>query len=406
MTAAVVEGRLLGLVSERLKQVSAPVNIRLWNGQLIRAPEPAPITLTVRSARALTQLARPSLGALARSYVEGEIDLEGSLRAALPLAEALASGQRHPYGGVVPRWKWWLHSKASDRRNIERHYDVGNEFYGLWLDRNRVYSCAYYETLEDTLDQAQEHKLDHICRKLLLKPGERLLDIGCGWGGLMLWAARHYGVRTLGITLSQQQHDYVRERLRELKLEDRCEVRLLDYRDMPEAEPFDKIASVGMFEHVGRQNLPVYFSKIQRLLRPGGLVMNHGITTNSLEGAQLGSGIGEFVDQYVFPGGELMHVSTVVREMARQGLETWDAECLRPHYARTLWHWVERLEARRDEARALVGEKNLRVWLIYMAGSAHAFTRGWLSIYQLLGAKPLADGSLPYPLTRDHVYRA
>ena len=406
MTAAVVEGRLLGLVSERLKQVSAPVNIRLWNGQLIRAPEPAPITLTVRSARALTQLARPSLGALARSYVEGEIDLEGSLRAALPMAEALASGQRHPYGGVVPRWKWWLHSKASDRRNIERHYDVGNEFYGLWLDRNRVYSCAYYETLEDTLDQAQEHKLDHICRKLLLKPGERLLDIGCGWGGLMLWAARHYGVRTLGITLSQQQHDYVRERLRELKLEDRCEVRLLDYRDMPEAEPFDKIASVGMFEHVGRQNLPVYFSKIQRLLRPGGLVMNHGITTNSLEGAQLGSGIGEFVDQYVFPGGELMHVSTVVREMARQGLETWDAECLRPHYARTLWHWVERLEARRDEARALVGEKNLRVWLIYMAGSAHAFTRGWLSIYQLLGAKPLADGSLPYPLTRDHVYRA
>lgn len=406
MTAAVVEGRLLGLVSERLKQVSAPVNIRLWNGQLIRAPEPAHITLTVKSARALTQLARPSLGVLARSYVEGEIDLEGSMRAALPMAEALASGQRDPYGGVVPRWKWWLHSKASDRRNIERHYDVGNEFYGLWLDRNRVYSCAYYETLEDTLDQAQEHKLDHICRKLLLKPGERLLDIGCGWGGLMLWAARHYGVRTLGITLSQQQHDYVRERLRTLGLEDRCEVRLLDYRDMPEDESFDKIASVGMFEHVGRQNLPVYFSKIQRLLRPGGLVMNHGITTNSLEGAQLGSGIGEFVDQYVFPGGELMHVSTVVREMARQGLETWDAECLRPHYARTLWHWVERLEARRDEARALVGEKNLRVWLIYMAGSAHAFTRGWLSIYQLLGAKPLADGSLPYPLTRDHVYRA
>ena len=175
-----------------------------------------------------------------------------------------------------------------------------------------------------------------------------MLDIGCGWGGLMLWAARNYGANVLGITLSRQQHDYVRERVRALGLEGRCEVRLQDYRDVPEGEPFDKISSVGMFEHVGLANLPVYFAKIQRLLRPGGLVMNHGITTNSLEGAPLGSGIGEFVDRYVFPGGELMHVSTVMREMARHGLETWDAECLRPHYARTLWHWVDRLEARRD----------------------------------------------------------
>jgi len=406
MTAAVVEGRLLGLVSERIRQARAPVNIRLWNGQVIPAPEPAPVTLTVRSARALTQLARPTLGDLAKSYVEGEIDLEGSLRDVLRAGEVLVSDQQSTYGGSVPRWKWWLHSKVSDRRNVQHHYDVGNEFYGLWLDRNRVYSCAYFKSPDDTLDQAQEHKLDHICRKLLLEPGQRLLDIGCGWGGLMLWAARHYGARTLGITLSQQQHDYVRDTIRALKLDDRCEVRLLDYRDLSEDEPFDKISSVGMFEHVGRHNLPVYFAKIQRLLKPGGLVMNHGITTNSLEGAQLGSGIGEFVDEYVFPGGELMHVSTVVREMSQQGMETLDAECLRPHYARTLWHWVDRLEARRDQARALVGEKKLRVWLIYMAGSAHAFTRGWISIYQLLGAKPLADGSQLYPFTRDHLYRA
>jgi len=407
MTAAVVEGRLLGLVSERLKQVRAPVNVRLWNGQLIRGAEPAPVTLTVHSARALTRLARPTLGELARSYVEGEIDLEGSLRDVLRLGEALVADRASTYGGRAPRWRrWWAHNRASDRRNIQRHYDVGNDFYALWLDRNRVYSCAYFRTPEDSLDQAQEQKLDHICRKLMLQPGERLLDIGCGWGGLILWAARHYGARTLGITLSAGQHRYVQERIRELKLEDRCEVRLLDYRDVPEDQPFDKISSVGMFEHVGRQNLPVYFGKIRRLLRPGGLVMNHGITTNSLEGAQLGSGIGEFVNDYVFPGGELMHVSTVVREMARQGLETWDAECLRPHYARTLWHWVDRLEAQREAARALVGEKKLRVWLIYMAGSAHAFTRGWISIYQLLGGRPLADGSLPHPLTRAHLYRA
>jgi cyclopropane-fatty-acyl-phospholipid synthase len=406
MTAAVVEGRLLGLVSERLKQVRAPVNVRLWNGHLIRGADAAPVTLTVHSAKALTRLARPTLGDLARSYVEGEIDLEGSFRDVLRLGEALVSDRTGAYGSRAPRWRWWAHSRASDRRNIQRHYDVGNDFYALWLDRNRVYSCAYFRTPEDSLDQAQEQKLDHICRKLLLNPGERLLDIGCGWGGLILWAARHYGARTLGITLSEGQHRYVQERIRELKLEDRCEVRLLDYRDVPEDQPFDKISSVGMFEHVGRHNLPVYFGKIRRLLRPGGLVMNHGITTKSLEGAPLGSGIGEFVDDYVFPGGELMHVSTVMREMARQGLETWDAECLRPHYARTLWHWVDRLEARRDAARALVGEKKLRVWLIYMAGSAHAFARGWISIYQLLGGRPLADGSLPHPLTREHLNRA
>jgi cyclopropane-fatty-acyl-phospholipid synthase len=289
---------------------------------------------------------------------------------------------------------------------VQAHYDLSDAFFKLFLDPSMTYSCAYFERDGMTLAEAQRAKIDLALGKLDLRPGMRLLDIGCGWGGLILWAARHYGARTLGITLSEGQHRYVQERIRELKLEDRCEVRLLDYRDVPEDQPFDKISSVGMFEHVGRHNLPVYFGKIRRLLRPGGLVMNHGITTNSLEGAPLGSGIGEFVDDYVFPGGELMHVSTVMREMARQGLETWDAECLRPHYARTLWHWVDRLEARRDAARALVGEKKLRVWLIYMAGSAHAFARGWISIYQLLGGRPLADGSLPHPLTREHLNRA
>jgi cyclopropane-fatty-acyl-phospholipid synthase len=302
-------------------------------------------------------------------------------------------------------WSWASHTRGADRRNIQAHYDVGNDFYGLWLDRNRVYSCGYFKSADDSLDQAQEHKLDHICRKLRLQPGERMLDIGCGWGGLILWAVRNYGVHALGITLSEEQHRYAQERIRELGLQERCEARLLDYRDVSEEQPFDKISSVGMFEHVGLHNLPVYFAKIQRLLKPGGLVMNHGITTNSVDGAALGSGIGDFVAEYVFPGGELMHVSTVTREMARQGLEVWDAECLRPHYARTLWHWVDRLDARRSEARALVGERMLRVWLIYMAGSAHAFSRGWISIYQLLGAKPLSDGSVPHPLTREYMYR-
>jgi cyclopropane-fatty-acyl-phospholipid synthase len=179
----------------------------------------------------------------------------------------------------------------------------------------------------------------------------------------------------------------------------------MDYRDVPEDQPYDKIASVGMFEHVGKRNLPAYFGKIYRLLKPGGMVMNHGITTNSLEDGALGSGIGDFVDEYVFPGGELVHISRVLGEMSQRGLEVWDAECLRPHYAKTLWHWVSRLEARQEEARRIVGEKRFRTWRIYMAGSAHAFDRGWISIFQILGAKPLADGSVPYPLTREHVYR-
>ena len=405
MTAAVAEDRLLGLVSERLRKVQAPLNIRLWNGALIEAAEgSAPVTMTVHSPRALGSLAHPNLGHLARSYVEGEIDLEGNLRDVLQVGEALL-GQRENAYGRVRRFSWWQHTRGADRRNIRAHYDVGNDFYGLWLDRNRVYSCGYFRTPDDSLDQAQEQKLDHICRKLALRPGERLLDIGCGWGGLILWAVRNYGVRAVGITLSEGQYRFALARIRELGLTGRCEVRLLDYRDVPEDEPFDKISSVGMFEHVGRRNLPVYFAKLHRLLRPGGLVMNHGITTNSLEGAGLGSGIAEFVDDYVFPGGDLLHLSTVTREMGRQGLEVLDAECLRPHYACTLWHWVDRLEARRVEARAMVGEKTLRVWLVYMAGAAHAFARGWISIYQLLGSRPMADGTLAHPLTRDYMYR-
>ena len=404
MTAIVAQGRLLDRVEQRIKEVSAPVNIRLWNWRLIQAPGSPPVTLTVKSASALAQLANPALGKLARSFVEGEIDIEGPMRETLRAGEALVSGQNSVYGALSPAWKWWRHNRQADRRNIQRHYDVGNDFYGLWLDRNRVYSCAYFKSFDDTLDAAQEQKLDHICRKLLLRPGERLLDIGCGWGGLILWAVRNYGVKALGITLSEGQHAYATERIRELGLQDRCEVRLLDYRDVPEDQPFDKISSVGMFEHVGRHNLPVYFAKIDRLLKPGGLVMNHGITTNSLDNAQLGGGIGEFVEDYVFPGGELMHVSYVMQEMARHGLEVWDAECLRPHYARTLWHWVERLEVSKDAARAMVGEKALRIWLIYMAGSAHAFSRSWISIYQLLGVKTHRDGSQPMPPTRAHLY--
>jgi cyclopropane-fatty-acyl-phospholipid synthase len=299
----------------------------------------------------------------------------------------------------------WKHSKPIDRKNISHHYDVSNDFYALWLDVQRVYSCAYFKRDDDTLELAQTQKLEHICRKLNLQPKEDFLDIGCGWGGLILWAAEHYGVRATGITLSQNQHDYVLAQIQARGLHERVTVHLMDYRDIPEDLLFDKIASVGMFEHVGRQNLPKYFAKIYRLLKPGGLVMNHGITSSGLGNAGLGSGISDFIDEYVFPGGELVHVSQVVESLSAHGLECWDVECLRPHYARTLWHWVDRLEDRAQQAKEIVGEEKYRIWQIYMAGSAHAFERGWMSIFQILGGKALPNGKMPYPLTREHVYQ-
>ena len=400
-----LEARMIGILEDRVKRLGRPFSLTFWNGRTISSGENPWLDLTVRTPEALMSLANPSLGQLAKAYVEGDLDLGGDVRHIIKVGEELVGGDSTTYRKRTNTWKWWRHTRPADRKAIQRHYDVGNEFYGLWLDANRMYSCAYFRTEADSLDLAQEQKLHHICRKLDLKPGERFLDIGCGWGGLILWAARHFNVQALGITLSEEQHAFATQRIRELGLEGRCEVKLMDYRDVPEDQPFDKIASVGMFEHVGKRNLPEYFAKVHRLLRPGGVVMNHGITTNSLDDGQLGSGIGEFVDQYVFPGGELVHVARVLSEMSSQGLEPWDAECLRPHYAKTLWHWVSRLEARQEDARRIVGERMYRIWRIYMAGSAHAFDRGWISIFQILGARPLADGSLPYPLTREHVYR-
>jgi cyclopropane-fatty-acyl-phospholipid synthase len=312
----------------------------------------------------------------------------------------------HTGGLLTGRVKQWAHQRRSNKANIQHHYDVSDAFYRLWLDSRMVYSCAYFRTEDDSLDDAQAQKLDHICRKLRLRPGERFLDIGCGWGGLLFWAATHYGVDATGITLSQNQYDHVRAEIDARGLAGKVRVDLVDYLNLPYGVHYDKIASVGMFEHVGVKRFPLYFAKIEKLLRPGGLVLNHGITHNPLGTRGLGSGIGDFVEEYVFPGGELTHVSKVIESMAACGLEAIDAEALREHYARTLWHWTERLEANAQAARSEVGEERYRVWRIYMAGSAHAFDRGWLSLWQVLAGRPLPDGRLPHPLTREDLYSA
>ena len=399
-----METRLLGRFEQRLRELGLPLGVTLWNGRSVMPPVPPRVRVTVRSPKVLASLVNPSMGKLARHYVEQELDVEGDARELVRMSETLSVVPVLPHGKNSRFRKWMRHSRLFDRKAIRYHYDVSDDFFGLWLDRRRVYSCAYFRRVDDTLDIAQEQKLDHICRKLQLRPGERFLDIGCGWGALIMWAARHYKVRATGVTLSRNQYDYARRQIREQGLDGLCEVKLLDYRDVPEDEPFDKIASVGMFEHVGRKNLPLYFAKMFRLLKPGGLVMNHGITLNSLGQEELGSDIGEFIDDYVFPGGELVHISEVIAGMSAQGLECWDIESLRPHYAKTLWQWVERLEANRDAVFAEVGEKVFRIWRVYMAGSAHAFERGWMSIFQVLAGKPTAAGTLALPLTRDFIY--
>ena len=396
--------RILTSIGRRIEQSGLPLAVRLWDGAMAGAPQPQ-VTITVRHPLALAALGRPTAGGLAARYVEQHIDIDGPIRDVVGLGTALSGASEDAPTAPGRRLaRWARHTRLFDSKSIRSHYDVSDDFFGLWLDPRRVYSCAYYRRADDTLEIAQEQKLDHICRKLRLAPGERFLDIGCGWGTLVTWAAERYGVEAVGVTLSRNQHDYARARIRELGLEARCEVRLLDYRDVPETRPFDKIASIGMFEHVGRANLAAYFGKIARLLRSGGLLLNHGITHSVPGQRELGSDIGEFVDRYVFPGGELTHISTVLETLSTQGLESWDVESLRPHYAKTLWHWVERLEANRAAAIAAVGEKLYRVWRIYMAGSALGFERGWMSIYQVLAGKPLPGGALELPETREYIY--
>jgi cyclopropane-fatty-acyl-phospholipid synthase len=396
--------RILSHFERRLKAGAVPLAMRFWNGTTVVGHEPPALTVVVKTPQAISALTDPTMGGLARCYVEEQIDVEGNARDILRIGEAFSGALGTVRSGGRRLRAWAKHTRLFDRKAIQSHYDVGDDFFGLWLDANRVYSCAYFRRADDTLEIAQEQKLDHICRKLQLAPGERFLDIGCGWGALVMRAAQCYGVNALGVTLSQNQYDYARAKIREAGLEGRCEVRLLDYRDVPEEGAFDKIASVGMFEHVGLSNFPVYFGKISRLLKPGGLAMNHGITHNWPGQRELGSDIGEFVDRYVFPGGELVHVGQVLDAMSCAGLEPWDVESLRPHYGRTLWAWVDRLDANRAAAVAAVGERLYRIWRIYMAGSAHAFERGWLSVYQVLAGKPRADGALALPPTREHLY--
>lgn len=401
---------------QRLAALPLPCAVRLPGGQRLGAANPS-FELIVRDLRALVHLARGAIGQLAEDYVEGRVEIEGRLRDLMgAVPTLLARDPSRPEANALARlaangrrlvWEHVSHSRARDAEQIQHHYDVGDDFYALWLDPRRVYSCAYFAEPGMSLAQAQEAKLDLVCRKLMLSPGERFIDIGAGWGALLLWAAEHYGVDATGITLSRNQHAHVERLIEQRGLRGRVRMLLQDYRDVDTAEPFDKVASVGMCEHVGRPNLPRYFDKIRTMLRPGGLVLNHAISAGGTDNPQLAGGMGDFVEKYIFPGGQLVHIGAMIDAMARGGLEPLDAESLRPHYARTLWHWVDALDAHADQARAVLGERAdrvLRAWRIYLSGSAMGFEQGWISLYQILGARDDAQMHCDYPFNRGYMY--
>jgi cyclopropane-fatty-acyl-phospholipid synthase len=268
-----------------------------------------------------------------------------------------------------------------------------------------IYSCAYFRSGDEDIHTAQLQKLDHICRKLLLRPGERLLDIGCGWGGLLQWAAKHYGVTGVGVTLSERQYSGAREAVASSGLADLIEIRRQHYMDIPDTEGFDKIVSVGMYEHVGLRNLPSYFQTVVRLLRPGGMFLNHGIVSTDAAGRPRGPPGGRFIDHHVFPGGAVPHLSRVLIELSQANLEFADAEDLRPHYALTLQHWSRRLEACGDQAIQAAGPEVFRIWRVFLAGMAYAFDHGWLSVAQVLSFKALSNGEVRRPWTREYQYQ-
>jgi cyclopropane-fatty-acyl-phospholipid synthase len=394
--------RLDAVIAGLCQKYSLPLRVILWNGTQYDLGKPPTVIMRILRKSALRYVLAPSLDNLAKAYIEKEIDVEGRLQDIIQVATQLAENAWYKPGRHKIRYRFFSHTKQTDAAAIQYHYDVSNAFYQLWLDENMVYSCAYFGSGQESLEEAQHHKLDHILRKIQLKPGEKLLDIGCGWGALIMHAAKHYGATALGITLSRNQYEFAQARIAQAGLKERCEVRLMDYRDL-EGE-FDKITSVGMFEHVGLKNLPLYFNKMHRLLKDGGLVLNHGITSTDPESGSTSLGASDFISQYVFPHGELPHISLVLKTLSAAKLEGVDIESLRRHYALTLEHWAQRFEAHGDEIRHLAGEKHYRIWRIYLQGCAHAFQQNWVSIYQVLACKAGGPGLNPLPLTREYMY--
>ncbi|HEU4842695.1 MAG TPA: cyclopropane-fatty-acyl-phospholipid synthase family protein [Burkholderiaceae bacterium] len=399
-----LQNRLSSWIAAIRQQIALPLRIELWNGQHIDFSPDAPrVTIRLPRASAARYLLTPSLSNLGTAYVEGAIEVKGKARDMITVVNALARTTLKAEGKFARIVRSIRHDRDKDAQAIRYHYDVSNEFYQQFLDPNMVYSCAYFETGEEDLATAQLKKIDHILAKIALQPGQRLLDIGCGWGALVIRAAQRYGARCVGITLSQNQYALARERVRAAGLEHLVEIRLQDYRDV--VGQFDRITSVGMFEHVGLRHLPAYFATIRALLADDGLAMNHGITSTDPDNGETPYGGGEFIQKYVFPHGELAHLGQVLKAMQQGQLEAYDVENLRRHYARTCALWTENFEAHAERVQALGGDKRFRIWHVYLAGCSYAFEQDLISLYQIVCGKAGRPAAV-LPWSRRYMYGA
>ncbi|WP_348268550.1 cyclopropane-fatty-acyl-phospholipid synthase [Edaphobacter paludis] len=405
-----------GLTHELEAYHGPSFELRLWDDTCATYGSALPeFTIIVKSLNVLKALLwNPTELTLGDAFVKGDLEVEGDIFAMFEFADFVFSGKHSiesPLSArriailatkALKRLQYafndlFVHTLRRDRQAISFHYDKPPEFFAPWLGPTMVYSCAYFCRNSESLEEAQRNKLDLICKKLRLHPGDQMLDIGCGWGSLILHAAKYYGVHATGITLSEQQFAFARRRIADEGLDSECEVRLCDYRELDHGVPtFDKIASVGMFEHVGWQNLGTYFETVKKLLKPGGAFLNHGIVSSLDEYKKHGP---SFIRKYVFPDTELATLPIVTTEAEQAGFELRDVECLREHYERTLHGWVDRLEQCKRDLLNYADPETYRIWQLYMAGSAEAFRKAKISIYQMLFSKP---GSEEYcePSTR------